>query len=59
MADKRSRRAISSKPASTASRPARPGPCLEALDPEGARKRADILDKRRRPVGPLHASRSR
>src|SRR3981081_27483 len=26
----------------------------EALDPEGARKRADILDKRRRPVGPLH-----
>jgi Asp-tRNA(Asn)/Glu-tRNA(Gln) amidotransferase A subunit family amidase len=26
----------------------------EALDPEGARKRADTLDKRRRPVGPLH-----
>src|SRR5207245_40477 len=26
----------------------------EALDPEGARKRADILDKRRRPAGPLH-----
>ena len=26
----------------------------EALDPEGARKRADQLDKRRRPVGPLH-----
>jgi Asp-tRNA(Asn)/Glu-tRNA(Gln) amidotransferase A subunit family amidase len=26
----------------------------EAIDPEGARKRADILDKRRRPVGPLH-----
>ena len=26
----------------------------EALDPEGARKRADILDKRARPVGPLH-----
>lgn len=26
----------------------------EALDPEGARKRADMLDKRRRPVGPLH-----
>ncbi len=26
----------------------------EALDPEGARKRADLLDKRRRPVGPLH-----
>lgn len=26
----------------------------EALDPEGARKRADILDKRSRPVGPLH-----
>ena len=26
----------------------------EALDSEGARKRADMLDKRRRPVGPLH-----
>src|SRR5262245_11951271 len=26
----------------------------EALDPDGARKRADMLDKRRRPVGPLH-----
>src|SRR3954467_9473442 len=26
----------------------------EALDPEGARKRADMLDKRARPVGPLH-----
>ena len=26
----------------------------EALDPEGARKRADLLDKRARPVGPLH-----
>ncbi len=26
----------------------------EALDPEGARKRADQLDKRARPVGPLH-----
>src|ERR1700675_1343651 len=26
----------------------------EALDPEGARKRADMLDKRSRPVGPLH-----
>jgi amidase len=26
----------------------------EALDPEGARKRADHLDKRARPVGPLH-----
>ena len=26
----------------------------EALDPEGARKRADILDKRVRPAGPLH-----
>ena len=26
----------------------------EALDPEGARKRADSLDKRARPVGPLH-----
>jgi len=26
----------------------------EALDPEGARKRADVLDKRARPVGPLH-----
>jgi Asp-tRNA(Asn)/Glu-tRNA(Gln) amidotransferase A subunit family amidase len=26
----------------------------EALDPEGARKRADQLDKRSRPVGPLH-----
>jgi Asp-tRNA(Asn)/Glu-tRNA(Gln) amidotransferase A subunit family amidase len=26
----------------------------EALDPEGARKRADTLDKRARPVGPLH-----
>src|SRR5262249_11253830 len=26
----------------------------EALDPEGARKRADILDRRARPVGPLH-----
>jgi Asp-tRNA(Asn)/Glu-tRNA(Gln) amidotransferase A subunit family amidase len=26
----------------------------EALDADGARKRADILDKRRRPVGPLH-----
>src|SRR6202163_1560035 len=26
----------------------------EALDPEGARKRADTLDKRSRPVGPLH-----
>src|SRR6201989_3049829 len=26
----------------------------EALDPEGARKRADMLDKRSRPTGPLH-----
>ncbi len=26
----------------------------EALDPDGARKRADMLDKRVRPVGPLH-----
>ena len=26
----------------------------EALDPEGALKRADMLDKRARPVGPLH-----
>jgi Asp-tRNA(Asn)/Glu-tRNA(Gln) amidotransferase A subunit family amidase len=26
----------------------------EAFDPEGARKRADQLDKRSRPVGPLH-----
>jgi Asp-tRNA(Asn)/Glu-tRNA(Gln) amidotransferase A subunit family amidase len=26
----------------------------EALDPEGARKRADMLDKRSRPAGPLH-----
>ena len=26
----------------------------EALDPEGARKRADMLDRRARPVGPLH-----
>ena len=26
----------------------------EALDPEGARKRADMLDRRSRPVGPLH-----
>src|SRR5262249_37204433 len=26
----------------------------EALDPDGARKRADMLDKRARPVGPLH-----
>jgi len=26
----------------------------EALDPEGARKRADMLDKRAKPVGPLH-----
>src|SRR5260221_671589 len=26
----------------------------EALDVEGARKRADVLDKRSRPVGPLH-----
>lgn len=26
----------------------------EALDPEGARRRADLLDKRSRPVGPLH-----
>ncbi|MFO1086444.1 MAG: amidase [Reyranellaceae bacterium] len=26
----------------------------EALDPDGARKRADQLDKRNRPVGPLH-----
>ncbi len=26
----------------------------EALDPEAARKRADILDKRSRPAGPLH-----
>src|SRR5215831_21105524 len=26
----------------------------EALDPEGARKRADQLDKRSRPIGPLH-----
>jgi len=26
----------------------------EALDPDGARKRADMLDKRSRPVGPLH-----
>ncbi|MDP1533626.1 MAG: amidase, partial [Rubrivivax sp.] len=26
----------------------------EALDPEGARKRADLLDKRAKPVGPLH-----
>src|SRR6185295_11548397 len=26
----------------------------EALDPEGARKRADQLDKRARPAGPLH-----
>jgi Asp-tRNA(Asn)/Glu-tRNA(Gln) amidotransferase A subunit family amidase len=26
----------------------------EALDPEGALRRADLLDKRARPVGPLH-----
>ncbi len=26
----------------------------EALDPEGALKRADLLDKRAKPVGPLH-----
>jgi len=26
----------------------------EAIDAEGARKRADLLDKRARPVGPLH-----
>src|SRR4029450_11563975 len=26
----------------------------EALDPDGARKRADLLDKRSPPVGPLH-----
>jgi Asp-tRNA(Asn)/Glu-tRNA(Gln) amidotransferase A subunit family amidase len=26
----------------------------EALDPDGARKRADLLDKRSRPAGPLH-----
>ncbi|GEP59317.1 amidase [Reyranella soli] len=26
----------------------------EALDPDGARKRADVLDKRSRPTGPLH-----
>ncbi len=26
----------------------------EALDPDGARRRADLLDKRSRPVGPLH-----
>jgi Asp-tRNA(Asn)/Glu-tRNA(Gln) amidotransferase A subunit family amidase len=26
----------------------------EALDPDGARKRADMLDRRSRPVGPLH-----
>src|SRR3989442_12963388 len=26
----------------------------EALDPDGARKRADMLDKRSRPAGPLH-----
>ena len=26
----------------------------EALDPEGALKRADVLDKRAKPVGPLH-----
>src|SRR5471032_3020274 len=26
----------------------------EALDAEGARRRADLLDKRARPVGPLH-----
>ena len=26
----------------------------EALDPEGARKRADLLDRRSRPAGPLH-----
>ncbi len=26
----------------------------EALDPEGARKRADLLDKRAKPIGPLH-----
>src|SRR5215469_10176291 len=26
----------------------------EALDPEGARKRADSLDKKSRPAGPLH-----
>ncbi|WP_332052703.1 amidase [Reyranella sp.] len=26
----------------------------EALDPEGARKRADQLDRRSRPIGPLH-----
>src|SRR5262249_4496333 len=26
----------------------------EALDPDGARKRADMLDERARPVGPLH-----
>ncbi len=26
----------------------------EALDPDGARKRADMLDRRARPVGPLH-----
>jgi len=26
----------------------------EALDPDGARKRADLLDRRAKPVGPLH-----
>ena len=26
----------------------------EALDPEGALKRAEMLDRRARPVGPLH-----
>ena len=26
----------------------------EAIDAEGARKRADMLDKRAKPVGPLH-----
>ncbi len=26
----------------------------EALDADGARKRADMLDKRAKPVGPLH-----
>ncbi len=26
----------------------------EALDPDGARKRADMLDRRNRPAGPLH-----
>ncbi len=26
----------------------------EAIDPDGARKRADMLDRRSRPVGPLH-----